>query len=231
MATLQIGNRKEFDQQVWQYETNFTTEQYQSCIKNFSDVLSRIYDMLDQNEDIDVDQADLYQLGDLINLLDNIKVDTEHTGIAWSTSRSDFDEIQGYVLDGIDEDEINEMIDEVDEYMGNDDDVADSFWMHLNAVADEHNLQKRTDIIKMAEMCRDDKYPDYRYAFCTICTKDDNERCDAIIALHEYDVDTDDDEQIYFYCGSKEEFVRICKEGADDFTICSINELTTGSLN
>ena len=87
MAELIINNKKEFDLQVWQYETGFTTAQYQNSIDNFADVASRIYDIIDQHDDIPVDPADLYQLGDLINMLQCIKVNADHQAESWTCTR------------------------------------------------------------------------------------------------------------------------------------------------
>ena len=133
------------------------------------------------------------------------------------------------VIDGIEEDEINTMIDRVAHGMENNDSVAECYWMHIEMEAEEHGLQKHDDIVSKANEIRSSTDEDYQYVCCTICAKDDNERIETIIALHDYDEvrDASHDEDIYFYCHSKDEFFDICMNGADEFTICAIKDYYT----
>lgn len=154
MAILKIQNTNEFDQQVWQYETEFTNEQYQKAIDNFAEVAQRIYDAIDQCEEIDVDTTDLYQLGDLINMLSNIKVETapqsdtdaEYVGHCWDCTREDFEseEYANYDLSGKSDEEVRQMIDEVADMMQNDY-VSSMYWQCVNDVAEAHGLTKNTN--------------------------------------------------------------------------------------
>lgn len=229
MAQLIINNKKEFDQQVWQTETGFDTKQYNEWMHNASNTLAQLRTMIE--DDIDngccaISPVDLYIMGDVINLLSSISVDADHRAESWTCTRGDFD---GYVLDGIDEDEINEMIDQVGEDMGNNSGVAESYWQHVEYVTEEHGLQKHDDIVATANMIRHSTDVDYQYVCCTICTKDSHERMEAIIALHPYDEvsDANHDEDIYFYCNGKDEFFNLCMESREDFTICAIKEYYT----
>lgn len=68
MARLIIDNRKKFDNQVWQYTTEFTQEQYQSWLHGAIQSLQTIYENIDNDED-------QYLLGDVINLLSNTTIE------------------------------------------------------------------------------------------------------------------------------------------------------------
>ena len=61
-----------FDMAVWNTKTDWTAKGYNSWLKTASGALQRIYDVLE--EDKSVDSFDLYLLGDVINILDTIKI-------------------------------------------------------------------------------------------------------------------------------------------------------------
>lgn len=135
MATLQIGNRKEFDQQVWQLDSQFDTEKYNVWLhETATKALQRIYDILEEQDDL-VPADEFYMLGDVINLLNAITVDADHRAESWTCTAGDFD---GYDTSNIDEDEMEQMIDEVAKGMQNNDSVSECYWMHVEMVAEQH---------------------------------------------------------------------------------------------
>jgi len=58
---------KEFDEVVWQDETDFTQEDYQNWLESSTQTLQDIYDDYEGEHDV-------YILGDIINLLSNIQI-------------------------------------------------------------------------------------------------------------------------------------------------------------
>ena len=84
-ATLVVNNNKGFVEDIWQCESEFTRNQWKEVIDGFADILSRIYDIL-EDEDIaerafeqyDFTDSELYELGDTINMLKNIDVAIKH---------------------------------------------------------------------------------------------------------------------------------------------------------
>ena len=60
-------NPNEFDQKVWQTDTEFTQKEYKEWFENAVEVLQDIYDDYDG-------EADVYILGDIINLLTNVEI-------------------------------------------------------------------------------------------------------------------------------------------------------------
>ncbi len=71
-AGILVINPKRFDEAVWQSNTNFNQRSYNSWLQTASTSLQRIYNMLENNEDVNT--SDLYILGDVINILDNIEI-------------------------------------------------------------------------------------------------------------------------------------------------------------
>lgn len=67
IATLHVNNPQEFDESVWQMQTDFSQEEYQSWLKTAISELQTIYDS-------EGEQGDFYVLGDVINLLSILKV-------------------------------------------------------------------------------------------------------------------------------------------------------------
>lgn len=63
---------KHFDEAVWQNNTDFNQQSYNSWLQTASTSLQRIYNMLEGNDDVNT--SDLYILGDVINILDNIEI-------------------------------------------------------------------------------------------------------------------------------------------------------------
>lgn len=78
-ARLIISDRKKFDQEVWNTNSDFSTkEEYQQWLETAKERLSKIYNGLTTddsvNPDIDVTESDVYFLGDVINILGTIEV-------------------------------------------------------------------------------------------------------------------------------------------------------------
>ena len=71
-AGILIIDPKRFDSEVWQSETEFTQKNYNTWLKDASRTLQDIYDVLDESDDVSPDQ--LYILGDVINMLNAIKI-------------------------------------------------------------------------------------------------------------------------------------------------------------
>lgn len=67
-AKLIIENKEKFDNAVWQTKTDFNEKSYREWLKNASKTLQEIYDTYDGG-------ADVYILGDVINMIDTIKVE------------------------------------------------------------------------------------------------------------------------------------------------------------
>lgn len=61
-----------FDKVVWNDKTDFNQAGYNAWLKSAVCSLQELYDILDTNES--VDPAQLYDLGDVINMLDSIKI-------------------------------------------------------------------------------------------------------------------------------------------------------------
>lgn len=71
-AGILIIDPKRFDYEVWQSETEFAQKNYNTWLKGASRTLQDIYDVLDGSSDVSPDQ--LYILGDVINMLNAIKI-------------------------------------------------------------------------------------------------------------------------------------------------------------
>lgn len=67
-----IIDPKRFDSDVWQNETGFTQKNYNAWLKGASRTLQDIYDAIDGSDEVSPDQ--LYILGDVINMLNNIQI-------------------------------------------------------------------------------------------------------------------------------------------------------------
>lgn len=67
-----IIDPKRFDSAVWQNETGFTQKNYNAWLKGASRTLQDIYDAIDGSDEVPPDQ--LYILGDVINMLNNIQI-------------------------------------------------------------------------------------------------------------------------------------------------------------
>lgn len=85
-ATLIIKNGENFSNDIWQYNADFTKEQWYEVIKGFSDIISEAKKTL-ENIEIELEEFDelyplienfgddkLYQLGDIINFFKSIDV-------------------------------------------------------------------------------------------------------------------------------------------------------------
>jgi len=79
-ATLTITNNAKFSDDIWQYDAEFTTEQWKETIDGFVDIISEAKELLEEiqeeecMEDYDFGDDKLYQLGDIINMLSSIDV-------------------------------------------------------------------------------------------------------------------------------------------------------------
>lgn len=71
-AGILIIDPKRFDSEVWQSETEFTQKKYNTWLKGASRTLQDIYDVIDGSDEVSPDQ--LYILGDVINMLNNIQI-------------------------------------------------------------------------------------------------------------------------------------------------------------
>lgn len=71
IASLSI-KPQQFDKAVWQTETGFTSAKYNTWLKNAVDSLQNIYQQLEESEEVEI--ADLYILGDIINMLNITKI-------------------------------------------------------------------------------------------------------------------------------------------------------------
>lgn len=71
VASLSIQPHQ-FDQAVWQTETGFTAEKYNAWLKDAVGSLENIYQQIESSDNIDC--ADLYILGDIINMLSVTKI-------------------------------------------------------------------------------------------------------------------------------------------------------------
>ena len=71
-SRILIIDPKRFDSAVWQDETRFTQKNYNAWIKGASRTLQDIYDAIDGSDEVSPDQ--LYILGDVINMLNNIQI-------------------------------------------------------------------------------------------------------------------------------------------------------------
>lgn len=67
-----IIDPKRFDSAVLQNETGFTKKNYNAWLKDASRTLQDIYDAIDGSDEVSPDQ--LYILGDVINMLNNIQI-------------------------------------------------------------------------------------------------------------------------------------------------------------
>ena len=78
MATLQINNRKEFDQQVWQTETDFDDIKYKQWLDNAAKTIKTIRQHIEDGDTDAITDDELNILGDVANMLDFIQVDSEY---------------------------------------------------------------------------------------------------------------------------------------------------------
>lgn len=76
-ATLVIHNGKEFENDIWQTNDNFNQIQWAVAVDDMADILQDIYNKINKSEMDLVTDAELYVLGDAINMLDSIDVTLE----------------------------------------------------------------------------------------------------------------------------------------------------------
>lgn len=67
-----VIDAERFDKTVWNDRTDFNQAGYNAWLKSVSCSLQELYEILDNNAS--VDQAQLYDLGDVINMLESIKI-------------------------------------------------------------------------------------------------------------------------------------------------------------
>ena len=67
-----VIDAERFDKAVWNDKTDFNQAGYNAWLKSVSCSLQELYDILDSSPS--VDPAQLYDLGDVINMLDSIKI-------------------------------------------------------------------------------------------------------------------------------------------------------------
>lgn len=91
-ATLVINDSEKFMDDIWQYEGDFNKSDWEGSIEEWSEILSELYEIIG-TEDFcnfitklskeipeieDFGDDKLYQLGDLINMLNSIDVKMKH---------------------------------------------------------------------------------------------------------------------------------------------------------
>lgn len=75
-ATLVIKDNKKFENDIWQTCENWEgNAKWNECIKYQSNILQKLYNQLLQTEDYCDGCEELYVLGDVINILNNIDVE------------------------------------------------------------------------------------------------------------------------------------------------------------
>lgn len=67
-----VIDAERFDKAVWNDKTDFNQAGYNAWLKSAICSLQELYDILDSSPS--VDSAQLYDLGDVINMLDSIKI-------------------------------------------------------------------------------------------------------------------------------------------------------------
>lgn len=72
-GTLIINNSKNFANDIWQNESEFTEEEWKVAINSFADNLQDLYNYFCEKEDFEMADK-LYILGDVINMFNNIDV-------------------------------------------------------------------------------------------------------------------------------------------------------------
>lgn len=154
MALLTITNREEFDQQVWQTDSNFSQERYKEWLTHAAIILSHTIEQV-EGSNADVSPDALFILGDVANLLANlqVKVDEDYSATAWEICEEDLWE---YDLDGLSKAEIRSIIDEVADRMGDNECVCEDFRIIRSHVAEEHGLQQITWITLREKMLESD---------------------------------------------------------------------------
>lgn len=139
MATLYIENRTEFDENVWQTATNFSCKQYNEWRENAVKTLQSIYS---KTESI-IPAEHTYLLGDIINLLSAIKIESEARPVLVA-SLEDFDGNSSYDISKLSVEEQDKLLEDMYEDM-EDDPTMECFWQHIAQVAKEHELQEKVD--------------------------------------------------------------------------------------
>lgn len=71
MVKLIITDKKQFDEDVWQTDADFTAEEYQTWLQQATDSIQRCKEQLEDEAGGD---GDTYILGDIANLLSSTKV-------------------------------------------------------------------------------------------------------------------------------------------------------------
>lgn len=109
MNTLVINNRKEFDNAVWQDETGFTADEYNTWLNATVKTLQKIYNRIDCKDIVDCE--DLYILGDVINMLDHVVVDVNDNSTYDGETEDEegetlFETALNYVRSNIDMDDV-----------------------------------------------------------------------------------------------------------------------------
>lgn len=137
MAKLYIENRNEFDQQVWQTETEFTNKDYNDWKNRASEALQRVYDCIDCDDPIDT--ADLYVLGDIINMLSAITIESEARP-ALVASLNDFD-FRGYPTEDLDREEQDMLLTSMYGGVNNNDCIMDCYYQHIELIAEERGIE------------------------------------------------------------------------------------------
>lgn len=73
-ATLVIHNERAFVDDIWQYENEFTVEEWREVIEGFASIVSEAREVLEEMETENFMDDKLYQLGDVANFFNSIAI-------------------------------------------------------------------------------------------------------------------------------------------------------------
>lgn len=227
METLFLKDRTAFNKAVWSADYDFTKATYTDWLKGTVAAMQRIYNELDGDNTLRVQDADLYRLGDAINLLDHIEIDPEYNTNLWGVYPDNFEE---YMTEGLDYDEMKQLINDTAQAIFNDEDMSEPFWEHIRQSAKAHGLSSRDEIIEETTKTLFDMDCNMKYAMCQIAYKDGG-RADVIIAIEDNEETRKHDKQIFFYCTDRFDFLRLCydsthNQSREDFIIISTPHFT-----
>lgn len=149
-STLNISDRKGFDQAVFSTDTQLDTAKYNEWKQNAVKALQRICNYMDQISCDDAREVeperpsdtDLYIFGDIINLLTDMTIDAEHRAETWTVTADDF---YDYDLSSLSEEEIKELIDNA-AHLAQNDGMADYYWEAIHAAAENIGLLTAEDL-------------------------------------------------------------------------------------
>lgn len=142
---------KEFDQAVFQTNTELNQEQYNTWLHDTATkAMQRIYEKIDGQ----VIPHDQYLLGDVINLLSTIRITTEPQASPWVVTPDDI--ATRYDISHLSDEEVRTLVDSCSRAMSNDG-MADYYWEGIRYVCEEvYCLNEKDD--EEDEECSGDDY-------------------------------------------------------------------------